>query len=108
MVKRFTQAVMIPLVMGSMVTLAYAAEDNMAEDNFITNTVSTIFDKVNKVASGEEPILVKDYNKSDTRGHDYTKDALGRNIQEPTIRTTGALPPSKEEKAKAAADKKAE
>lgn len=109
MIERLAQIVVIVLVIAGAAVFLHAAEDNLAEDNFLTNTVSTIFEKVNKVASGEEPILVKDYNKADTRGHhDYTTDALGRKIQEPTIKTTGSLPPSKEEKAKAAADKKSE
>jgi hypothetical protein len=108
MVKRFTQVVMLALVIGSVTVLAYAADDNLAEDNFLTNTINSVFDKVNKVASGEESILVKDYNKPDRKPQDYTTDALGRKIQEPTIRSAGALPPSKNEKVMPSADKKAE
>ena len=108
MIKRFTQVVMLTFVIGSVSVLVYAADDNLAEDNFLTNTINSVFDKVNKVASGEEPILVKDYNKSDEKTQSYTTDALGRKMQEPTIRSTGALPPSKGEKAMPEADKKAE
>jgi hypothetical protein len=108
MIKRFAQVAMLTLVMGGAAVLADAADDNLAEDNFLTNTINSVFEKVNKVASGEEPILVKDYNKSDKKAPDYTTDALGRKIQEPTIRTTGSLPPAKDEKATPSADKKTE
>ncbi len=108
MIKRLTQAAMLTLAIAGVAVLAYAAEDNLAEDNFLTNTINSVFDKVNKVASGEEGILVKDYNKSDEKPQNYTTDALGRKIQEPTIRSTGALPPSRDEKGVSAADKKAE
>ncbi len=86
--------------------LAYAVEDNIAEDNFLTNAITSVIDKVNKVTSGEEPILIKDYNKSDEPEQDYTTDALGRKVKAPTIRSTGGIPLSKDEKAAAAADEK--
>lgn len=108
MAVRLTRLVMFTLVIASAAVLAYAAEDNLAEDNFLTNTINSVFDKVNKVASGEESILVKDYNKPDKGSQDYTTDALGRKIQEPKIRSTGAIPPSKDEKSVTAEEKKSE
>ena len=108
MTERLKQVLILTLVMVGMAASLYAAEDNLAEDNFLTNTINSVIDKVNKVTSGEEGILIKDYNKSDSRSPDYTRDALGRKIQEPTIRSTGALPPSKDEKGVSAAGKKTE
>ena len=108
MTERLKQVLILTLVMAGMAASLYAAEDNLAEDNFLTNMINSVVDKVNKVTSGEEGILIKDYNKSDTRSPDYTRDALGRKIQEPTIRSTGALPPAKDEKRAVAADKKEE
>lgn len=104
MAERLVRVMVVALVVSGAAVLSHAAEDNIAEDNFLTNAVSSVFDKVNKVTSGEESIFIKDYNKPDTKPQDYTTDALGRKIQEPTIRTTGAIPLTKEEKAKAAAD----
>jgi hypothetical protein len=108
MVERLMRVSILAIAIAGVAVLAYAADDKLAEDNFLTNTINSVFDKVGKVTSGEEGIFIKDYNKPDRKAQDYTTDALGRKIAEPTIRSTGALPPSKDEKAKAAADKKAE
>jgi hypothetical protein len=108
MIGRLKQVLILALVMAGIAASSYAADDNAADDNFLTNTINSIFDKVGKVTSGEEGILIKDYNKSDAKAPDYATDALGRKIQEPTIRSTGALSASKDEKGTSAADKKTE
>lgn len=102
MVGRVKRVAVLALIIAGTAVFAYAADDKLAEDNFLTNTINSVFDKVSKVTSGEEGIIIKDYNKSEEKREDYTRDALGRKIQEPAIRTKGALPPTKEEKAKAA------
>lgn len=107
MVRRSARIAVFALIIAGAAAPLHAADDVLSEDNFFTNTINSVFDKVNKVTSGEESIIIKDYDKPDEKAPDYTRDALGRKIQEPTIRSTGGLPPSKEEKTAAAANEKA-
>jgi maltodextrin utilization protein YvdJ len=93
--------IMAVIVIGVAV---YAAEDKFGDDNFLTSSINAVFDKVSKVTSGEQGILIKDYDKEESRT-DYSRDALGRKIQEPTIRTTTKGLPAKDAPATPAEEK---
>ena len=98
MTARITQALLFTIIMAGMAFSAYAADDKFSDDNFLTSSINAIFDKVNKVTSGEEGIFIKDYNKSEENVPDYSKDALGRKIKEPTIRSSVKGAPAKDAK----------
>lgn len=73
---------------------AYAVEEKPKDDSFVVSTVNAIFDKVNQYSSGEKGILIEDYDKPEEKGGDYTTDALGRKLAEPTIRTAPVKAPA--------------
>lgn len=64
--------------------------DQPQDENFVTNAVTSVLDKVNQYSSGEKGILIEDYDKPEAKRPDYMTDALGRKIPEPTIRTAPA------------------
>lgn len=60
--------------------VSYAGDDTTWNDNFLSNALSDVFTKVNKVASGDDPIFSKDAKGADnllTQGHLDDRNALG-------------------------------
>jgi hypothetical protein len=82
---------------------AYPADDKPSGDDFITSSVTAVFDKVNQYTSGEKSIILDDW-RGTKKKDEYMTDALGRRIEEPIIRTR---PASSADKAKAADEMKA-
>lgn len=66
------------------VGMASADEAKLGKDDFISSTISDVFDKVGKVTSGEERIIKDDYRSTD-KGVGYTEPA-GRPLEDPAIK----------------------
>ncbi|MCX5677730.1 MAG: hypothetical protein NTY76_01320 [Candidatus Omnitrophica bacterium] len=65
----------VAIMLIGMPVLAYAADSGQTEkDGFVSSAISDVFDKVDKVTSGEKPILesVNDYDM-DSSGHKIPK-----------------------------------
>ena len=88
MTTRIAQVLLFTLIMAGMIVSAHAEDERVAGDGFLSSTIDSVLDKMNKFTSGEEGIFIKDFDKPDESRQDYSKDALGRKIQEPTIRTS--------------------
>lgn len=63
----------------------HAGEGELGKDDFVTSTISDVFNKVGEYTSGEKTLLDPVDDKSSKRsGAD--KDALGRDIEDPAIK----------------------
>lgn len=71
-------------------TPIYAEGEKMGKDDFISNAISDVFDKVGKYTSGEKEIMSsKDEGMDEDTGYD--RDALGRKVPSSTLRSGRAL-----------------
>ena len=67
---------------------AYAEEAKAPNDDFISSTISDVFDKLGKYTVGEKDIFYsKDENKDKDKDADYERDALGRKVPRATLKT---------------------
>ncbi len=70
----------------------FAEGEKIGEGDFVSSTISDVFDKLNQYSSGKKHILYteEELNKEDNI---YDRDALGRKVQAVTIRSGKGLPP---------------
>ncbi|MFA5146038.1 MAG: hypothetical protein WC515_01460 [Candidatus Omnitrophota bacterium] len=61
--------------------VACAEEAKLGENDFVSSTVSDVFDKLGKVTSGKDNIFA--YEEKDHRKFDPDEDPLGRKIPDP-------------------------
>ena len=72
-------------------TLAYAQDEKLGRDDFVSTSIEAVFDKVGQYTSGEKSFLYKGDEPEDKEAG-YTTDALGRKIPEPVLKPL-KLPP---------------
>ncbi|MBP7056436.1 MAG: hypothetical protein KBB52_06265 [Candidatus Omnitrophica bacterium] len=63
----------------------YGGEGEIGKDDFITSTISDVFNKVGQYTSGEKTLL-DPVDSDDRRGNYSQKDVLGREIEDPAIK----------------------
>ena len=73
---------------------AYAVDDKSGEDNFLSSTVGSIFDKVGQYTSGEKGIFESE-NSKPGQDEGYTTDALGNRVPDTTIKSADTSSPNK-------------
>jgi hypothetical protein len=85
-------------VVGLMVVIscyaAYAEDEHLGKDDFLTSSISAVFDKVGQYTSGEKRLLGPQ-DEGMRQGAGYAEDALGRKLNE-GVTITGSLTPAKD------------
>lgn len=85
---------MIALSLAFSVVVGAVEEEKLGRDDFVSTTISAVFDKVGQYTSGEKGILLKEEKTGDRDR--YSTDALGRPMPEQVIKTKPS--PDKTEK----------
>lgn len=83
-------AVKTIVVVGAFLALAYApalAEgDRLGRDDFVSSTISDVFEKVGKYTSGEKRLFDRDEQPAGRVADAYNTDPLGRPIPDTAIK----------------------
>lgn len=82
------KALIISLMMIVISVLAYAQEEKLGRDDFVSTSIVSVFDKVGQYTSGEKSFLYKG-DEPDDEEAGYATDALGRKIPEPPLKPIG-------------------
>lgn len=70
---------------------AYAAEDKLGRDDFVSSSIAAVFDKVGQYTSGEKRILEKEEDAT-VENKGQGTGAVGRKEAEPAITIRGNIP----------------
>jgi len=65
--------------------VAWAAENKSGGDNFFTDSINSVFDKLGKIGTDEEPIFNEDAKGIDKDILEYDRDSLGRRVPKSTV-----------------------
>lgn len=71
-----------------------AESEKLGRDDFVSSTISDVFDKVGKYTSGEKRLFDPDEKKAATREAGYDTDPLGRKIPDQAIKPLKRPPAS--------------
>jgi hypothetical protein len=95
MVKRMS---IVLVIIGACIA-AYAEEEKVGEGNFLSNTITSVFDKVGKYTSGEKKLIPLDRDSWNSEEKAYEADPLDKKMSKNvTIRTGPAQAPALDKK----------
>ncbi|MDD5496561.1 MAG: hypothetical protein PHP46_05625 [Candidatus Omnitrophica bacterium] len=86
---------LLVLIMMLAGVFSYAEEKKGAGDDFISSTVSDVFDKVNKYTSGQKDLFAtpdEDTGAGSGDAMGFTRDSLGRKVPRSTLKSGTASP----------------
>ena len=96
-------AMVFCILMAAMTSVsAYAADEKLGRDDFISTSVASVFDKLGEYTSGEKKIVERDVWTTG-EGSGAAKGSLGQAVSDPNITIRGNIPSDN----KAPAEKKA-
>ena len=89
--RKMTKVLFLIIVISSACISAYAAEEKLGRDDFVSSSIAAVFDKVGQYTSGEKRILEKEEDTTVENKGQLT-DAVGRKAAEPAITIRGSIP----------------
>ncbi len=85
-------AVALGILMASMISVsAYAADEKLGRDDFISTSVASVFDKLGEYSSGEKKIVERDV-WARGEGSGAAKGSSAQAVSDPSITIRGNIP----------------
>ena len=80
------------ILMAAMISMsAYAADEKLGRDDFISTSVASVFDKLGEYSSGEKKIVERDVWTTG-ESSEAAKDSSGQTVSDPNIIIRGNIP----------------